>query len=140
MSFNCSSTIPSLVSLFSFDYRSEITPAVCRSFLSRGAHIDEVDTNGNTSLMKAITRSLYGVALFLIENGANLNIVNYNGDTAIAFAVVMRSEEMIKAILKASDDHYLAGLEKALEFANKAASNIKLQSCPIVELLKQKVN
>ena len=48
--------------------------------------IDAVDQNGNTALIEAIRLGFIGIAEILIENGADVNIVNFEKETALHVA------------------------------------------------------
>lgn len=45
-----------------------------------------VSPNGTTALMMAVRSNHYEVAKFLLERGANANILNENGESALNWA------------------------------------------------------
>jgi hypothetical protein len=69
--------------------------------LEKGANIDAVDEEGNTALMKAAFYKLK-LTKFLIENGANPNLKNLEGETALDIAPA--SYEELKEILASAND------------------------------------
>ena len=48
--------------------------------------LDAIDNEGNTALIWACSGENHQIARHLIEAGANINIINNNGDTALTIA------------------------------------------------------
>lgn len=72
-----------------------LTPLLCTIYFGNEravqlvlgkSEIDAVDENGNTALIEAFRLGFIGIARTLIENGADVNIVNLDKETALHFA------------------------------------------------------
>lgn len=59
---------------------------VIKTLLSSGAHVNEQDEYGETALMKAASACNIGVVMELIAAGANVFVINKDGDRALDFA------------------------------------------------------
>jgi hypothetical protein len=57
-----------------------------KHLLKIGKNIDAQDENGDTALMEAINEEWYHIALYLIKKGADVNICNNDGDSALDLA------------------------------------------------------
>ena len=57
----------------------ENRPDIARSLLARGDDIQEKDEDGDSPLHLAVWHNTFGVALLLIENGADINERNEGG-------------------------------------------------------------
>ncbi|GFN75444.1 ankyrin homolog [Plakobranchus ocellatus] len=104
------------------------SPEIVKYLLEKGAHVNEVgDEMGNTPLMAAITRSISryvfdsfdridcfhdcivalqmpNVVSKLLDAGADPNIVNSKGDTALNVAVTWHSLDVVSKLLDAGAD------------------------------------
>lgn len=72
---------------------------VAELFLSKGADINEAPTTGDmigwTPLFLAVSDENENLVKFLIDNGANVNAKNNNGDTVLSMAVKNGNEKII---------------------------------------------
>ncbi len=64
--------------------------------LAEGTAINSRDSNGDTPLMLAAVRGQLKVLRYLIQAGANLNLVNWVGHSALGLAIYSSTEESIK--------------------------------------------
>ncbi len=102
-------------------------------FLSAGADVNESDSNGMTTLMHIIEKYIeHGVSYtnsiqFLIDSGANVNLTNKRGETALIGAALFGEKEAIKILISAGADVNAVDLfgETALSclFQNKLHSD-----------------
>ena len=59
---------------------------VCKLLVAKGANLDYQDDDKCTALMYAAYEGQYFIVKFLAENGANLNLKNLEGNTALKCA------------------------------------------------------
>jgi ARC6-like, IMS domain/Ankyrin repeats (3 copies) len=69
-----------------------------KSLLSKGANINEQDTNGQIPLIRAVWESHTHVVRFLLENGADINITDVEGWTALKYAEELEENEIAKLL------------------------------------------
>jgi hypothetical protein len=90
-------------------YEKEHYPIIAL-FLENGFdinnHLDIKDT-GNTLLIEAVLDGNRDYVLFLLKNGAKINLSNYNGRTPIMEAVLNDDYEMVKLLIRHDADIYL---------------------------------
>jgi ankyrin repeat protein len=75
---------------------------IVTALLDAGARVDEADNEGNTSLMLAAQRARSGNVQLLLKAGANVNLRNAHGWTALIYAVNSSgayAEENLKEIV-----------------------------------------
>jgi ankyrin repeat protein len=92
--------------------------------LLRAGHPVDVTDSGLTRitpLMDAIAYRNMEIAIILVEAGANLNMVDINGENALHYAARSGSSRMVKWIIKASN------LSKQAIQECASATNIKLK-------------
>ena len=74
--------------------------SVVVGLIERGAWLDTVDIDGNSLLMQAIAVNENGLADILINAGAQLEIRNRVGDTALMLAAINGNEAMASRLLE----------------------------------------
>jgi hypothetical protein len=62
--------------LFKCDFR------MCTKLIARGAHIDYVNSNGNTALQLCVENSVLDAVAYLLKKGANPHICDLYGEDA----------------------------------------------------------
>ncbi len=74
--------------LFTFSYTQDVESALqaVRLLMQHGVRINAQDNEGNTALMMAVTHQNYHVVQALLDAGANPNIKNKAGKTALQIA------------------------------------------------------
>ncbi len=72
-----------------------------RYLLAEGAQIDAKAPNGTTALMMAVREGKFGTAVLLIERGANVQIANADGATALSWAQQIDDKELVARLRKA---------------------------------------
>ncbi|MCF7852967.1 MAG: ankyrin repeat domain-containing protein [Simkaniaceae bacterium] len=73
-------------------------------FLTQGVDIDSGATTGNTPLILAVVNKQIGIVDFLLHNGANPNIKNKDGKTALHFATLQGDVEYVARLLEGRAD------------------------------------
>lgn len=68
------------------------------------------DMFGNTALHYAVDKSRKDTVIWLLSNGANINIQDYRGNSAIHVACVNNDIEMVKILLNRNADPNVADL------------------------------
>jgi hypothetical protein len=68
------------------------TPEMVKLFLEKGADIDALSIGGHTMLMNAASQMNPLTVKFLIDAGANINIRNTKGETALSIAEQCRKD------------------------------------------------
>lgn len=93
-----------------FQSLPELHKAVIRSdkekiknLVSTGVNLEERDKNGETALFYALDNNRINIARFLIENHADVNVVNYFGRPVVQGAIVNNQYDLIKLMI----DHNL---------------------------------
>lgn len=92
---------------------------VKRLYYNNNVDIDSRDERGKTALMEACNEDNFSpeIVQFLIENGANLNLQDENGDTALSIAVQNhRGNELVAKLLQAGADDKLTNHEGKTPF------------------------
>jgi hypothetical protein len=100
-----------------------------KTFLSNGNAIDSLYGEGQTLLIYAIKKDrTYKVAKYLLENGANPNLVT-DGLTPLMYAVAYQNHTMIKELITHKADVNFMSVEKqsAIVFAIKGRDAEALQ-------------
>lgn len=69
-----------------------------KALLSKGANINEQDTNGQVPLIRAVWESHTSIVKFLLENGADINIADVEGWTALKYAEELEENEIAKLL------------------------------------------
>lgn len=77
---------------------------VVRVLLKAGADKDITDEKGNTALMAALMKNRESVALLLVEEGANIHLVNRNAQSALHFAASTSSNLTLRELLRRKAD------------------------------------
>jgi ankyrin repeat protein len=85
--------------------------SIVNYLVSKEASLDDKDKNGNTALMlaciigrKAPNREDYiKCASILIDNGANVNVQNEDGNTALSYAIMLPCYSIIESIIHKSN-------------------------------------
>jgi ankyrin repeat protein len=76
-----------------------------KKLLLKGVDIDAQNENGETALTLALNEEgCEDVVCILVENGANLNTVNYEGITTLMRAVCFEDLELVKKIVELGVD------------------------------------
>ena len=82
-------------------------PTQAAEWLKKGANIDAPNAEGYTPLMVAAQTTNLQIAQFLVEAGANPNIRNRYGETAIMLASYHGQTDMVRLLhLKGADIHH----------------------------------
>jgi uncharacterized protein len=77
--------------------------AMTQVLIQRGANVDAQDDHGLTALMLCATNcSSLGVAKVLIQARADVNILSKAGRSALHYAVVLRSDQLLSMLLAAN--------------------------------------
>jgi ankyrin repeat protein len=72
-----------------------------RFLLDQGARIDATSPNGTSALMMAVREDKFSTAALLIARGADVNLRNENGATALAWAERSGDRELIQRLKRA---------------------------------------
>ena len=86
----------------------EANPAVIKGFLDRGVDIDLKDRSDATALLLCARRGDVESCVFLLEQGADANVVDANGKPALAFARLLGLPVLEQALLEAGARESLA--------------------------------
>lgn len=78
----------------------EANPAVIKGFLDRGVDIDLKDRSDATALLLCARRGDVESCVFLLEQGADANVVDANGKPALAFARLLGLPVLEQALLE----------------------------------------
>lgn len=73
--------------------------ACLRMLIQSGVDIDAADSNGTTTLHRAILAGEFASAAELIDLNANINLADKNGSTALHFACQYGSVRMVQLLL-----------------------------------------
>lgn len=101
--------------------------AVIKKLLKNGASIDSVDKCGNTPLHDAGENENIDAAIALIDNGANLDMRNKEGQTPREFEVVEKALAVINLA-----EHQKAGEELQTILTTSQEHNTKINALNIV--------
>jgi ankyrin repeat protein len=82
-------------------------PAV-QWLLAAGADPKSGDVSGNTALMGALFRKYEEVAKVLVQRGADINQPNFQDATAMHFAIVFSTDDMVLWLLENKGDPSIA--------------------------------
>ena len=83
-------------------------PEVIKGFLDRGVDVDLKDRSDDTALLLCARRGDVESCVFLLEQGADVNVVDANGKPALAFARVLGLPVLEQALLEAGARESLA--------------------------------
>ncbi|CAB0020981.1 unnamed protein product [Nesidiocoris tenuis] len=72
---------------------------IVNSFLNSGAKIVKDETDSGSALHSAILSEEYSVIKFLLEQGADLDAYDSNGDTPLHLAVRQKNPELVQTII-----------------------------------------
>ena len=86
----------------------EANPEVIKDFLDRGVDVDLKDRRDATALLLCARRGDVESCLFLLEQGADVNVVDSNGKPALAYARILGLPGLEKALLEAGARESLA--------------------------------
>ena len=75
---------------------------VVRFLLDQGARIDATSPNGTSALMMAVREEKFATAVLLIGRGANVNLRNDDGATALAWAERSGDGELVERLKRAA--------------------------------------
>ncbi|HVX01007.1 MAG TPA: ankyrin repeat domain-containing protein, partial [Candidatus Babeliaceae bacterium] len=88
----------SLIAIFNAnDMDQESKKAALESLIADGANINETSPDGLTMLMQAVFVNDMDMVLWLLDNGANVNIES-KGNTALTVAISSRNFEMVNLL------------------------------------------
>lgn len=76
-------------------------PQIAELLTSKGADVNQADSNGLTPLMSAVEGKNLGMVRFFIKNGANINAKNKNGETVLQLAKASGNQVIINELKKA---------------------------------------
>ncbi len=112
--------------------------AFAELLLGRGAKIDDTDNRGETPLAKAVTRKNLEMATWLLEKGANPNLVvkSQGGKSLLAGATQRRDTEFVELLLRfgakpdfaESGDGEKTPLQVAAEMGNTSEARLLLDA------------
>lgn len=90
--------------------------------------IEELDVNvGSNSLLFAVIRAdKLKSAAFLLDNGADLNIRDENGNTSLIYTVVEENEEISRLLLEYGTGSDLGGYKNNFYTHNTSCYNINI--------------
>ncbi|MDH5757569.1 MAG: ankyrin repeat domain-containing protein, partial [Nitrospinota bacterium] len=74
--------------------------SIVRLLLSKGARVNEMDSNDSTALMRAVNSDSADVALLLIEKGARLEVKDNMGQAPLHLAAYMGKLEMVALLIE----------------------------------------
>ena len=77
-------------------------PTLVKSVIARGADLNESNEYGYTPLIRAVGNGYVEIARILIENGANLELKDALGRTALEMAKIQRNPALIKMLEEAA--------------------------------------
>ena len=113
---------------------------VLRTMLDRGVEIDSTTTSTNiTPLMMAAQEQRHELCEFFITQGADLNKVDHNGDSALHIAIQFNSHQALRLLLQHDADYRLkskAGetlLHHAAQFGDMECLSI-LHACDLAAI------
>ena len=92
--------------------------------------IDTQDASGNTALMGVCFKGYDAIAKALIYHGANVNVKNYNGATALIYATMFKKINIIKLLIEngadktIKDDSGKTALDHAIMHGMKEAIDL----------------
>jgi ankyrin repeat protein len=75
---------------------------VLQVLVNRGASVNTTDIQGSTALVHAVREGHAGIATFLLEHGADLEVVGHAGETIIDIAAVGANQRVLHALLVAA--------------------------------------
>ena len=73
-------------------------PEMANLLIMNKADVNQVNFNGASALIFAVTFGQNEIAKKLIEAGADLNIKDHNGKTALDHAILQENKEMIELL------------------------------------------
>ncbi|KAF3022633.1 hypothetical protein E8E14_013938 [Neopestalotiopsis sp. 37M] len=83
--------------------------------LTAGASINHKDAYGNTALMRAVASGSREIAKILIGAGANVDVDNYDGDTALSLYMITILEDEPTSWLTEAQEGYLSFVKLLLD-------------------------
>jgi ankyrin repeat protein len=85
--------------------------AIAEYLLTQDADIDEVEPydSGGTPLIIAVNNGDFSMMTFLLEQGANIQVRHKDGDSPVCFAISSGRFDMVKQMLKFTDDAIFKG-------------------------------
>ena len=96
-------------------------PEVIKDFLDRGVDVDLKDRSDDTALLLCARRGDVEPCVFLLEQGADVNVADSNGKPALAFARVLGLPVLERALLEAGARESLATVCRYLMPPEKAS-------------------
>ena len=96
---------------------------LAKLFIQNGANIDAIDNEGDTALHYAVDSNLIVWIKFLLENGANLNIKNFNADIPLFNCDFIQNDTLVTLVQHGANINALNGngdtwLHDAIEYEN----------------------
>ncbi|MEP7456584.1 ankyrin repeat domain-containing protein [Phyllobacterium sp. SB3] len=111
-------------------------PELAQSLINLGVDLDNQDKNGQTALQYALARSQFDTARFLIEKGANPNLLDKYGNGALWTAALNPKPDYSIIRLLISRDADLRHKNKAgrsvADFAQQIGEKELLQACGLL--------
>ena len=104
---------------------------VARFLIEKKSNLDYVSDEG-TALMAAVVRGKTDLVQLLLENGANPNLTNLQGTTALMYATQFKNVELVKLLLQHKADKTLVNKDQKTAFEIAVFSNNE----EIINLLK----
>jgi hypothetical protein len=104
---------------------------VAKFLIEKKSNLDYVSDEG-TALMAAVVREKNELAKSLLENGANPNLTNLQGTTALMYATQFKNIELVKLLLQYKADKTIVNKDQKTAFEFAVFSNNE----EIINLLK----
>ncbi len=131
--------------IFSSEEDSQLIQAVknnnleyVKKALDNGADINTKDGMGNTPLFIAASCDYEEVALELVALGADINMANHYGGTALSVSAYKKNrEDIVKALFNAGADYSVLSDKAKEEYAGEI-SEAKAKAAKINKIIRQK--
>ena len=102
-------------------YSNDITLEEAQELVRNGADVNEVDCNGVTPLLKAISNLRVDMVKFLIEKGTNVNYFSDQNLNPLIRAVYTDAYDIVKILMDNNADSYcdsFGRINYAIDYAN----------------------
>ena len=119
---------------------------IARLLLRKGSEIDAQNNYGETALMKAASNDCENIVKLLLQNGANVNIIDAEGNNALMWATGVPKEHtnsIVKLLIQHGADvtHVTYDNQSALTMAEKSNKlNLNYDNSEAVNAIEKELN